>query len=304
MSGGLDHAVIRAGDLPLAQIANPAALALIRRTDGPAYRPVGAAMIFGRDGEISGNLSSGCIDADIAVHARRVIATNTAQDLRYGLGSRFMDLVLPCGGGLDIRILPLTCGPVIETLREKMAARDPADIWFSPDQIGIEIFPGADFRLRINPDIRFVTFGKGPEVVAFSRMTAAAGYETFLASPDDETLALTRSAAIQHLPFAAWEPRSDMSTDRHTAVTLFFHHHDYEAEILRRALESPAFYIGAQGSRRTAALRLERLRALGVDEVALLRLRGPIGLIPSTRDARTLAVSVLAEILAESGAAE
>jgi len=65
------------------------------------------------------------------------------------------------------------------------------------------------------------------------------------------------------------------------------------------ALASPAFYIGAVGSRRTHAARLDALREQGVDEEALGRIAGPIGLIPATRDPSALAVSVLAGVLAE-----
>ncbi|VDC25011.1 XdhC family protein [Pseudogemmobacter humi] len=301
MAERIDHAVLRASDLPLAQIADPAAIALIRRTEGPSYRPVGAAMVFGRDGGVAGHLSSGCIDADIALHAREVIGGGAARELRYGAGSPFPDLVLPCGGGLDVRIMPVARAPVA-ALRERIAARMPADLWISAGRIGTDPFPGADFRLRILPDIRFIVFGKGPEAVAFSRMTAGAGYETFLSSPDDETLALAGEEGIRPLPFPFGAGPAALPADRHTAVTLFFHDHDHEPGILLGALASEAFYIGAQGSRRTAAQRLGRLRAMGVDEAGLARLRGPMGLIPSTRDPRMLAISVLAEVLAEAAA--
>lgn len=298
----IDQATVRASDLPLAQIADPAALALIRRTEGPSYRPPGAAMVFGRDGSVAGHLSSGCIDADIALHAGAVIAGAAPRALRYGRGSPFPDLILPCGGGLDIRILPVTEGAGIAALRAQIASRRPADLWVSTTGTGAAPFPGADLRLRILPDIRFIVFGKGPEAVAFSRMTAGAGYETFLSSPDPETLELAGGGPILPLPFPLRGRPADLPADRHTAVVLFFHDHDHEPAILLGALATEAFYIGAQGSRRTAENRREGLRRMGVDEAGLARLHGPMGLIPSTRDPRMLAVSVLAAVLAEAGA--
>ena len=86
--------------------------------------------------------------------------------------------------------------------------------------------------------------------------------------------------------------------DARTAVVTFFHDHHRELPILYAALNSPAFYVAAQGSRRVAANRKESLRGKGTGETALGRLYGPIGLIPTSRDSRTLAISVLAEILA------
>lgn len=95
---------IRASDLPLGH--EPAlALAFVTGVDGPSCRPLGAAMVLTRDGWL-GSLSSGCIDADIAHHAREVAASGQPRDLRYGAGSPFRDLELTCGGGLDVRVIP------------------------------------------------------------------------------------------------------------------------------------------------------------------------------------------------------
>lgn len=289
------HARIRASDLPIGD-AMPLALACIIGVDGPSYRPLGASMVLTREG-MAGSLSSGCIDADIVHHAQQVAQTGQPRDLRYGQGSPFRDLELPCGGGLDIRVVP---GPDAATwgdLRRALTARHPLRLWLG-DGLSTTPLAGARLSLQVDPDPRFAVFGKGPEAVAFARMTAGAGYQTLLASPDAETLAQA-AAPIQPLHLTP-DGLGRVAVDAFTAGILFFHDHDHEPAILTRLLAGPAFYIGAQGSRRTAARRLQRLRDLGVPPDALTRLRGPIGLIPSTRDARTLAASVLAEVLAEA----
>ena len=92
----------------------------------------------------------------------------------------------------------------------------------------------------------------------------------------------------------------DAELDRLTAVALLFHDHEWEMAILRRALASPAFYIGAMGSVRAAEQRLAGLAATHtVDPSQLARIKAPIGLIRQLRDPDLLAVSVLAEIVAE-----
>ena len=119
-----------------------------------------------------------------------------------------------------------------------------------------------------------------------------------LATPDPAT---ARAAVARGLPvtiLAAGATVLGADPDPWTAVVLFFHDHDREPPLLAVALQSPAFYVGAQGSLRTHRVRVAALAALGVPEDAIARLRGPIGLIPSARDPRVLAVSVLAEILA------
>ncbi|MFU1478401.1 XdhC family protein [Roseovarius sp. C7] len=82
-------------------------------------------------------------------------------------------------------------------------------------------------------------------------------------------------------------------------MLLFFHDHDWEPPILMASLQSKAFYIGAQGSRRARQLRNLELQMAGATAEELQRIKGPIGLIPSVRDPRSLAVSVLAEVLKE-----
>lgn len=162
----------------------------------------------------------------------------------------------------------------------------------------LEPQPALRLSLQVDPDPRFLVFGKGPEATAFARMTAGAGYQTVLTSPDPETLARAAGQGVQPLHFGGASLQG-IAVDAFTAAVLFFH--DHEPAILAHLLAGPAFYIGAQGSRRTAARRLENLRGLELPEADLARLRGPVGLIPSTRDPRTLAASVLAEVLAEAG---
>jgi len=93
----------------------------------------------------------------------------------------------------------------------------------------------------------------------------------------------------------------ELVPDDRCAALLFYHDHDYEPQILRALLDRPAFYIGAQGSRATQATRLAHLARMGVPPDLLERVRGPIGLIPSSRDPRLLAISVLAEVVMAAG---
>jgi xanthine dehydrogenase accessory factor len=64
------------------------------------------------------------------------------------------------------------------------------------------------------------------------------------------------------------------------------------------ALRSPAFYIGALGSRKTHGRRIERLTAEGFDEAALSRIRAPVGLPIGALSPGEIAVSIMAEIVA------
>lgn len=295
---------------PLRAFAGGAAgtLAVITGVEGPSYRPVGAAMAILDETRV-GSLSSGCIEADIALHAAEAQAAGTPKAVRYGRGSPFKDIQLPCGGGMDVLLVP---APDAETLARASALYDAREAFSlridarsgaldigAPGRTG---WTGQVFDVRFVPEIAFHVFGKGPEASTFAALASSAGFPVTLLSPDAETLAAGEEAgcASRHLTSMTWP--EDMPCDDRTAVVLFFHDHEWEPPILSRALNSPAFYIGAQGSKAARHKRNLELRDIGVAATDLARIRGPIGLVPSARDPRTLAVSVLAEVLAEQPA--
>src|SRR3546814_10428076 len=76
--------------------------------------------------------------------------------------------------------------------------------------------------------------------------------------------------------------------DPWTAFLFLFHNHDWEPPLLARALETESFWVGAMGSPRTQKARRAALKAYGIEEEIIARVRGPIGLIPHTRDPATL----------------
>ncbi|MEM0946529.1 MAG: XdhC family protein [Pseudomonadota bacterium] len=281
-----------------------AVLAVIAGVEGPSYRPVGAMMTIVSKTERAGTLSSGCIEADIALHAMETSKSGVPRMLRYGRGSPFVDIQLPCGGGLDILLLPSPDRDVLADVAARRTARTPCGLKITLSDGSMEIIaPGATARdadhltLLFEPDIRFLVFGKGPEASTFAALVQSGGYPNLLLTPDTETLEIARASGCQTQHLLSQAMPTDLDVDDRTAIILFFHDHDWEPPILEGALRTPAFYIGAQGSQRARDARLLSLEAMGVAQKERERLHGPVGLIPSARDAGTLAVSVLAEIL-------
>jgi xanthine dehydrogenase accessory factor len=85
--------------------------------------------------------------------------------------------------------------------------------------------------------------------------------------------------------------------DARTVIAVLTHDPKFAVPLLQVALTSDAGYIGAMGSRRTHDTRIRELRDAGVDELALGRLRSPIGLDIGGRTAEETAVSIAAEIV-------
>ena len=281
------------------------ALVAIARVIGSSSRDPGALMAVSESGAWCGSLSGGCVEAAVVGEARRAIEQRQAELLRLGAGSPLIDIRLPCGGGLDLLIVPgPDAGAVARALhlldrRQTVAVVTGLDGLFmasAAEPARRADWDGAVLTLRIDPVLRIVAIGQGEEVVALSRQGLAYGADVLALTPDPGAADLvTHIGAMAHrLLTPALSPL--LHTDVATAVIFLFHDHDWEQTLLRQALDQPALFIGAMGSRRTHTLRLEALRAAGVPEPQLARIEGPIGLIPMTRDPATLALSVLAQV--------
>lgn len=279
---------------------NPSALAVIINQIGAAYRPLGAVMAIYNDGRHVGHVSSGCIEADIIHHAKSLTSPRI---LRYGAGSPFMDMKLPCGGAMDILLVPNPDPRIFSKAWEILSNRKPVALKLGMSSGSIALSDAKKtkqedgfFHWLLEPALKFCVFGNGYEASSFAELVDGAGYPLKLYSTNAETLDSSRlTAANTHLLNSPTIP--DISEiDEWTSVTLFFHDHDLEERILIDALKTPAFYIGAQGSFTTHLARKEILLQSGATEDNIARIHGPIGLIPKVRDPKTLAISVLAEI--------
>lgn len=283
-----------------------AVMAVLTAVHGPGYRNPGAAMMIAPDGGVAGALTSGCIEADLILQAAEVRAEGMARRLRYGAGSPFIDLRLPCGGAIEVLLFRIDDAEVLARLARLRAARDAAtlritaagrlDFW----RAGATAAPD-DLLITFRPPLRLVIFGAGAEATVFADMAQALGFEHVLISHEARSLATAWHLGCNARHLSSLPDAATVLTDDRCAALLFYHDHDHEPQIIRQLLDGPAFYIGAQGSRATQARRLARLTAMGVPGEALARLRGPIGLVPSSRDPRQLAISVLAEVTMLAG---
>lgn len=284
------------------------AMALVTITDviGTSSREPGTHMAVSASGSYAGALSGGCVEAAVVAEAQRVIGSGRAELLRFGLGSPFIDIRLPCGGGLDLLITPAPALSTLQMACSLLEARQSMVLHLGADgSLGVssdhESFsPGwkdEQFQVRHDPDLRLIIIGHGAETEALSRIGAAYGADILVLSPDADIVAAVRRHGAQGRILKTPSPSPHLVADAHSAIVMLFHDHDWEGKLLAQALSQNAFYIGAMGSRATHARRLEMLASFGVTPAQSARVRGPIGLIPATRDPDTLALSTLSEIV-------
>ena len=281
----------------LIKSGQPCALVTSLAIEGGAAREVGSLAVVSRDGSMLGYLSNGCIDRDIVLQGLATIETGQIKHIRYGAGSPYMDLKLPCGGALELVIDP---APNFEMLRgalEDLRARKLAVLTFAAQSGSV--------RFQYAPKPALVLAGRGAILRTTASLAAHMDFELHIASPDSDDLTnLAQLEPITCQPMTTPQAFLQIPVDAHTAVLLLFHDHEWEQSLLMRAAAQGPFFIGALGSRKTQDIRLQRLADAGLSPALCGRIQGPIGLVPSLRNASLIAVSALAEVTANLPAAQ
>ena len=258
-------------------------------------RGIGAQMAVLADGRSAGSFSGGCVEAAVIAEALEVLDQGLGRTVRYGIGSPYLDIRLPCGGGIDLLFTPRPDPSVLSQVLDRTAQRKAAVLRLNEAAAHMSDTPGAQgFQKAYAPPLRLVALGHGEDLTALVRLSRAFGLTVEAYAP-----ATDRHAAVEPgvnlLRSRTTLP--ELAGDPWTAFVFLFHDHDWEEHLLPHALAQDGFYHGAVGSARTHRARLAGLRTIGVPQASLETLRGGIGLIPATRDPATLALSILSELV-------
>lgn len=261
-----------------------AALATLVEIRGGAARAMGAHVAVASDGRYCGYVSGGCVESAVAAEALGAMVAGCDRVVKLGQGSPFFDIALPCGGGITVAIHVLRTVEPINAVLSSISQRRQAALSLEVQSQQLSLFGKAPVRsgwregafLTVyRPRTRVVVSGQTGEAETVCRLAEAAGYDVVF---------------VDH--------GRPCEIDPFTAVVLLHHDLDKETLALEKALASPAFYIGALGSTRTHRDRLERLRAAGVPAESFNRIKAPIGIFGPTRDATSLAISIVADVAA------
>ena len=282
------------------------ALATIVEADG-GPRPVGSQMVITRDQEW-GFLSGGCIEADVALHGREVLADGIPQRLVYGRGSPFIDMRLPCGGRLELLIERIGHDDIaIRRLKALTEARTPARWQSDGTTRHCELVMGAaSATLPVTrvyvPYHRLAVVGSDPFALAIADLGGQMGWDSLLLTPFGPAAAPPVAARCDRRTLA--EALGALAPDPWTAIAVATHDLELDEEALILALRSAAGYVGVLGSRRRLPERCARLRDAGLTEAEIARLKAPIGLPIRARSPWEVAISVTAEIVATANAGQ
>lgn len=305
------------------------ALATVLETWGSAPRPVGSHLVINDAGLFLGSVSGGCVEGDVVTTALDVIADGAPQLLDFGVADETAWRAgLSCGGRISVYVEKLDPQRLVllSALNAERAARRACALVTSLDgaeprliraddinadalaaatkerlcsgKSGVIECDGRRFFVEAQtPPPRLIVVGAVHVAQALAPMAQLAGFDVVIIDPRTAFSAQERfpnARVLSQWPDAAMPT---LGLDSFTAVATLTHDPKIDDLALRLALTSDCFYVGALGSKKTHARRVERLLASGIEHNALERLRAPIGLDIGAISPAEIAVSVLGEII-------
>jgi xanthine dehydrogenase accessory factor len=278
-------------------------------TWGSAPRAPGALLALRDDGLVVGSVSGGCVEDDLIDRVRHGERVGGPSLITYGVtkeeAARFG---LPCGGNLRLVQEPVTDVAWIDDILERTARHElvarrlvlaTGEIVVEPAVRGETFsFDGAVARGVFGPRWRMLLIGAGQLSRILAQMALALDFEVLCCDPREEYHLTWDVPGTQFTREMPDDVVQRIQLDPHSAVVAVTHDPKLDDLVLLEALKSPAFYIGALGSRGNTAKRVERLRLFDLSEAEIGRLHGPIGLDIGGRSPAEIAVAILAEIVA------
>jgi len=306
------------------------ALATVVETWGSAPRPVGSHLVIDGEGNFLGSVSGGCVEGDVVAEALDVIAEGGRRMLEFGVADETAWRVgLSCGGRIKVYIESVDAdrADLLAAFNAERAARRPcmlvtditsgeqrlvcaADLAADPmadilgerlrlGKSGMAAWSGNAFFLAAQaPATRLVAIGAVHIAQALAPIARLVGFDMIVVDP--RTAFATPERFPEARLISEWPETALplLPLDRYTALALLTHDPRIDDQGLIRALRADCFYIGALGSLKTHAKRLDRMRAQGFGERELGRIHAPIGLDIGAVSPAEIAVSILGEIVA------
>jgi len=284
-------------------------LVTVVETWGSAPRPPGALLALRDDGLVVGSVSGGCVEDDLIERVRTGERVDHPSEIRYGVSkeeaARFG---LPCGGTLRLVQEPLRDAGWIDELIERTARHElvARRLVLASGETSLEsarrgesfAFDGAVMRAVFGPRWRLLIVGAGQLSRALAEMALALDFEVICCDPREEFHLTWDVPGTQFAKGMPDDVALELQLDPHSAVVALTHDPKLDDMVLLEALKSPAFYVGALGSRANTAKRKERLAMFDLSAQEIARLHGPVGLDIGSRTPAEIAVSILAELVA------
>jgi len=281
------------------------------RTWGSAPRPPGSMMVIRDDGQVAGSVSGGCIEDDLIRRvAQGELALRLPETTTYGASAEeARRFGLPCGGSVQIVLEPLSNQSQLRALlsgieahqqlqRELDMATGVVKLVAATEGDKV-LFDGHKLVTVHGPRLRLLIIGGGQLSRYLASMAQMLDYQVTVCEPRTEYHEGWQQ--LSGVTLSTTMPDDlvlSMNLDSNSAVVAITHDPKLDDLALMEALRTPAFYVGALGSRHNNDVRRARLLEFDVSPNEAARMRGPVGLRLGGLTPPEIALSIVAELTA------
>lgn len=303
------------------------ALATVVGTWGSAPVAVGGQMVVAADGRFEGSVSGGCVEGEVIAEAEDILADGKPKTLTFGVADETAWQVgLPCGGQIKVFLerLDKASGPplldraidarssrrglLIKTRlnngqreffeREDDRGDDMVRQHLASGESELQETPDGEIFLHaLLPPARVLVIGATHIGQILAQLVKLAGYEVTVIDPRTAFAAETRFPGIRLDTEWPQDTIPKIGLDPYTAVVALAHVGHIDDEALKLAMRSECFYVGALGSKRNHAKRMQRLKEAGFSEAEIGRINSPIGINIGAQSPPEIAIAIMAQLV-------
>ena len=287
-----------------------ALLITVVKTWGSSPRPVGAMLALRVGAEMVGSVSGGCIEDDLFDRFREIETTPSTTVVRYGVSAEEAHRFgLPCGGTIELMLERNPCAEQLKQLLDYLdggaLVRRTVDCRTGDVQLTVVnkyaplFLDTHQLTMYIGPRWRMLLIGAGVLAKYLAAIAQSTGFTVTVCDPRPEHTYSWNESEVPLLRCMPDDAVIAFRPDPSSCVVTLSHDPKLDDLAVLEALQSPAFYVGAIGSRQNNEARRARLMEhFEIKKETMQRLHGPIGLFIDSKTPAEIAVSIMAEIIA------
>ena len=294
------------------QMGQRCELVTVIKTWGSSPRPEGSMLTIGEGGCVVGSVSGGCIEDDLIARVKQYgFERSSPEIVTYGISAdeahRFG---LPCGGTIQLAIEPLSNngGSKITELLTRLKQHELVARQVNLVSGQVNLYTAQANQMLAVTDITFTNIhgprwrlliiGAGQMSRFLAGIATGMDYHVTVCDPREEYCDTWQLDGVELVHGMPDDVVLSMQLDARSAVVALTHDPKLDDMALMEALKSPAFYVGAIGSRSNTAKRRERLKQLDLSDAEIAQLHAPIGIYIGSKTPAEIAISILAEMTA------
>ncbi|MFT6285380.1 MAG: xanthine dehydrogenase accessory factor [Halieaceae bacterium] len=268
-------------------------------------------LVASSDGQQVGSVSGGCVEEDLLERLRAGEFDPQRIHLQdYGVSPEENErLGLPCGGQLKILLQALTKADclwldrILESLADRQCIERQLDLesgrtlLVSGKQFADLSLESSTLRQSFGPQMRMLLVGAGQLAQSLSELALAMDYDVMVTDTRQLVLSQWEGPDVPLLQGMPDDIVREHASDRRSIIITLTHDPRIDDMALMEALGTEAWYVGALGSMRTTAARLERLRQLDIPQEQIDRLYAPVGLDIGSKTPHEIAISIMAQLV-------